>query len=204
MSTISRQLEERRQKIHIRSYAALCIILFLTMGFYSYKKFQEYSYIKGGLQTSTIISEQLRSEVGNVKTQYDNNKKNFDQLDKVIDQNLSIVFPFDDNYTELTRQLDSYEEDLAKNNSPFEVSNIEYQSAVEGDNYSILPFRMTIKSSSDNFTKFLHLIEDSGAFDGNVRLMDISSIKLNFESRSEGQSEQLINFTVQINAYFQK
>lgn len=206
MAKIYRQIEERRQKIHIRTYATLCTILFLIMGFYTYNKFQEYSYIKSGLQASTNIAGQLRTEVAQVKTHYDNNKKDFDQLDKIMDQNLATVFPSNDNYTELTRALDSYEEDLAQNNSPFEVSNIEYQNPTtsEEEAFSVLPFRMTIRSSSDNFTKFLHLVENSGAFDGDARLMDMSSIKLNFENSEGDQSEELINFTVQINAYFQK
>ena len=63
--------------------------------------------------------------------------------------------------------------------------------------------RLSIRSSSSNFTKFLHHIENSGNLESGVRLMDISSIKLNFEDSSRAGEASIINFNVQINAYFQ-
>ena len=70
--------------------------------------------------------------------------------------------------------------------------------------YSILPLTMTIRSSSDNFRKFLQMIEHSGSFTEQIRLMDLQSIRLNFgNDDSQNVESQIINFTVQINAYFQ-
>ena len=119
-----------------------------------------------------------------------------------VDEKLEFIFPSTDGYTALTRQLDLFEEELSKKNNPFEISSIEYQTTEELENYSVLPLRMSIESSADNFTKFLHQIENSGSLDDQVRLMDIQSIRLNF-SDNEDESK-LIKFTVQINAYFQK
>ena len=48
--------------------------------------------------------------------------------------------------------------------------------------------------------KFLHLLENSGSLDDQIRLMDIQSIRLNFDGEDDSD---IINFTVQINAYFQ-
>lgn len=191
--------------MHIKVYVSLCLILLIAVGIYSFFKFQEYQLIREGIAKSEQLIVSLRDEVSETKTQYDTNKKDFDQLDKVLDQNMQSVFPATDNYTELTRQFDAYEESLAQNLSPFEVSSIEYQSPIESENYSVLPLRMNIRSSVENFTKFLHLIEESGAFDSSVRLMSVSSIKLNFQAPTGDElTGETINFTVQINAYFQK
>lgn len=199
------KLEERRQKLHIRAYALLCVILTFAMGFYSYTKWTEYDMARRGVSQNKQFITFLRTEVGNEKTVSDTNKPRYNQLGKDIEQKLKIIFPANDDYTALTRQIDSYEEELSKKTSPFEISNIDYQTAIEEENYSILPFRMNIRSSADNFTKFLHLIENSGTLKNKIRLMDISSIRLNFESSDvEEIGPEIINFSVQINAYFQK
>lgn len=205
MPAVTYKLEERRQKLHIRTYALLCAILTFAMGFYSYTKWTEYDMARRGVSQNKQFITFLRTEVGNEKTVSDTNKPKYNQLSKDIEQKLKVIFPANDDYTALTRQIDSYEEDLSKKTSPFEISNIDYQTAIEEENYSILPFRMNIRSSSENFTKFLHLIENSGTLKDKIRLMDISSIRLNFESNDEDQTApEIINFAVQINAYFQK
>lgn len=205
MPAVTYKLEERRQKLHIRTYALLCAILTFAMGFYSYTKWTEYDMASRGVSQNKQFITFLRTEVGNEKTVSDTNKPKYNQLSKDIEQKLKVIFPANDDYTALTRQIDSYEEDLSKKTSPFEISNIDYQTAIEEENYSILPFRMNIRSSSENFTKFLHLIENSGTLKDKIRLMDISSIRLNFESNDEDQTApEIINFAVQINAYFQK
>lgn len=204
MSKITYQILERRQKLHIKAYLILCVVLLISVGFYSYKKWQIYSVISSGLETQSSQVELLKSLESEKNAQYEATKKQYDKFQKEIEDNLATIFPSDDNYTILTRQIDTYEKDLAKKNDPFEVSNIDFQTVVEAEQYSILPFRMNIRSSAANFTKFLHLIENSGSLKENARLMDISSIRLNFQnSGSEEAGPEIINFTVQINAYFQ-
>ena len=191
--------------MHIKTYALLCLVLILSMGFYSYKKWQEYSMAKQGIEKNGNFIALMKEEVSNQKADFENKKASFDQLNNEIGKNLKTVFPETDDYTNLTRQIDSFEKELVKKNNPFEVSNIDYQSPVETDLYRILPLKMNIHSSKDNFTEFLHLVENSGALNSNIRLMDVSSIKLNFEnSAEESDANDIINFSVQINAYFQK
>lgn len=205
MSEIQYKILERRQKLHIKTYALLCLVLIMSIGFYSFKKWQAYALAKDGIEKNNNFITLMRDEVGNEKSDFENRKPGFDQLNTEISKNLKTVFPMNDDYTNLTRQLDAFEKELAKKNDPFEVANIDYQSTVEAENYRILPLRMNIRSSRDNFTKFLHLIENSGALNANIRLMDVSSIKLNFEnSAEESDANDIISFSLQLNAYFQK
>lgn len=203
MSDVSYQILARRQKSHIRAYIFLCLILVVSMGFYSYKKWQEYSLVKQGTEQNKVLVELKRDEVKDEGILYENSKSSFDNLNEEIENKLATIFPSSDNYTALTRQIDTYEQELATKNDPFEIANIDYQNPTTNENYSILPMRMNIRSSADNFTKFLHLVENSGALDSDIRLMDISSIRLDFGEEGESASKE-INFSVQINAYFQK
>lgn len=188
--------------MYIKGYAVLCILLLIAGGFYSYKKWQEYSVSKTILEKNESYIVELRDEVGDEKTLYESKKDNFDNLNVEIQEKLQMVFPSGDNYTALTRQLDEFEQKISTKNSPFEVSNIEYAAPIVAENYSMMPFRMNIHSSSDNFRKFLHLMESSGSLKDQVRLMEVTSIRLNFEEDEEGKKSEMINFTVQINAYF--
>ncbi len=202
MVNISYTLIKRRQKLYTKAYAVLCLIILLSMGFFSYQKWQEYSLFREAVSKNKELTSILRDSVTDEKSTYEQKKNGFDSLSKEIDEKLEFIFPSTDDYTALTRQLDLFEEELSKKNNPFEISSIEYQPAEELENYSVLPLRMSIESSADNFTKFLHQIENSGSLDDQIRLMDIQSIRLNF-SDDEDESK-FIKFTVQINAYFQK
>lgn len=205
MSTVDYKILERREKLHVRTYLMLCLILLLSVGFYSYKKWQEYSLAKLGLTQNQSYIELLRNEAAGEKTTYESDQKDFQKVNKVMVENLKVIFPDSDNYTNLTRQIDKFEAELSKKNEPFEIANIDYQAVIETETYSVLPLRMNIRSSDGNFTKFLHLVENSGALDEEIRLMDISSIRLNFDTGSaEKTGPEIINFSVQINAYFQK
>lgn len=203
MSDVSYQILARRQKSHIRAYIFLCLILVASMGFYSYKKWQEYNLVRDGAEQNKVLVELKRDEVKDEGILYEDSKSGFDNLNEEIENRLETIFPSNDNYTALTRQIDAYEQELATKNDPFEIANIDYQNPISNENYSVLPMRMNIRSSADNFTKFLHLVENSGALDSDIRLMDISSIRLDFGEEGESASKE-INFSVQINAYFQK
>lgn len=191
--------------MHIHAYTFLCLILLIAMGFYSYTKWSEYSLARRGAAQNKEFISGLKGNVSQEKTGLDDKKDEYNQLNKDVEQKLKVIFPTGDDYTALTRQIDAYEQELSKKNSPFEISNIDYRSPIQDENYSILPLQMNIRSSDENFTKFLHLVENSGTLKNKIRLMDISSIKLNFEDSGEGGSgPEIINFSVQINAYFQK
>lgn len=191
--------------MQIKSYGAMILIIVLAMGFYSFSNWKEYSAVKKLSSANALYIQELRKEVADEKAAFDAKKINFDALNKEIESKLANIFPSGNDYTSLTKQIDTFEENLSKRTSPFEVSNIDYQDVVEGEFFSILPMRMTIRSSNDNFRKFLHWVENSGSLNDQVRLMDITSIRLNFETEEDqgtNRTSELINFTVQMNAYF--
>lgn len=204
MGNLPYKILEQKQKFQTKTYAVICLILLIWLGFYGFKQWNNYDAAKNGIGSGQEFVAFLKEEALNEETAYKSAKVEFDALDKDINEKLENIFPHDDAYTELTRQIDSYEQQLAKRHNPFEISNINFQGVVEGETYNVLPFRMTIRSSSNNFTNFLHLIENSGTLNGNIRLMDISSIRLNFEDADEEDGPDIISFSVQINAYFQK
>ena len=200
MANKSYEILKRRQKVHIKAYSVLCLILIFGLGFYLYHQWGIYTGAKHGIIANENLSEVLKERSTSEKAAFYENKDDFDALSEEISEKLTDIFPADDDYTSLTRQLDSYESELSKRNNPFEVSNINYQEMIEEENYSILPFKMNIRSSRENFTKFLHMVENSGSLNNQLRLMDVSSIRLNFDN----DESEMITFTVQINAYFQK
>lgn len=200
MNNDSYTKEKKHQKLYIKVYAVLCLIILASMGFYSYQKWQEYSLIKTAVEKNKDLVTVLRESVSDEKSTYELNKNGFNSMNEEIEEKLGYIFPSIEDYTSLTRQIDEFEEELSKKNSPFNISNIEYMTAEDVGDYSVLPLRMSIESSDDNFTKFLHLLENSGSLDDQIRLMDIQSIRLNF---NEEDDSNIINFTVQINAYFQ-
>jgi len=205
MSNISYTILKRKQKAHTKAYALLCLVIISSMGFYTYTKWQEYSFASIADSHNQEFKSALAEKVIDEKETYNTKKDMFISLNKEIEDKLAHVFPVSDQYTTLTRQLDAFEVQLSKEGSgSFEVSNIDWQNSTSNDNYSIRPFRMSIVSSAENFEKFLHLMENSGSLVDQIRLMDITSIRLNFQDSDDDSGEETINFTVQINAYFQK
>lgn len=115
---------------------------------------------------------------------------------------LSDVFPSEEDLTSLTRAFDEFEVANNFSNSSFFISSISYgNSSVSADSqYRILPIDMSIDSSEDNFYKFLEYIETSGNLDSGIRLMSIDNVSIDFQS---GEDEELMSYTLDLNAYFQ-
>lgn len=189
--------------MYIKTYAVLCFILTILFVWYFVGSWRGYAQTKDNHLTNQELINEYKQKASLEKADYEKNKTTFDQLQDEISTKLKDIFPVNDNYTALTRNLDDFEKELANSSNIFEISSIDYQSPVEGKEYNILPFRMNIRSSEKNFREFLHLIEGSGALTDNIRLMEISSIRLNFENSEDETSPDVISFTVQINAYYQ-
>ncbi|MBI4975076.1 hypothetical protein HZC20_00190 [Candidatus Peregrinibacteria bacterium] len=206
MPNLSYLILSNRQKNQVKAYAILLTVLFAIVFFYSFQKWQVYSASREIVKTNKALVSALSTSSSAEKSVYELNKSEFGDLKKEIEERLKEVFPLGDDYTNLTRKLDIFEGNLSKKNDPFEISSIEYQAPVKTSNYSMLPLTMNIRSSKENFKKFLHSVENSGSLKDRVRLMDISSIRLNFEEKSDQKDKtapEIITFTVQINAYFQ-
>ncbi|MBT4917024.1 hypothetical protein HON58_01160 [Candidatus Peregrinibacteria bacterium] len=203
MTKVDYNIQRQRQKMHKKAYAILLVVILGVMGFYSYQKWQAYSVMRQAVEANVSLVSELRNEVTEEKVQYEDVKDDAYALNEEIEEKLQYILPPGDDYTELTRQLDAIEEELASVNDPFEVSNLDYQSVQVTPEFSVLPVRMNIRSSAENFQEFLHIVETSGSLDDRLRLFDISSIRLNFEGTDQGVGPEIISFTVQLNAYFQ-
>lgn len=202
---LEKQLQEyeEKQKSYAKSYMILCLVVLLSFGTYTGFKIREYITLKSGVDTNAKLITVLQTDASSEKAAYEINRTKNEEIITEIEKKLKSLFPETDDYTNLTRQLDKIEEDLNRINDPFEVSNIDFMNVSNDGKYSILPIRMSIKSSGENFTKFLHFLENSGSLNDGFRLMDISSIRLSFQEASEPGEQNMINFSVLLNAYFQ-
>lgn len=195
-------LMKNKQIMYIKTYAVLCSILLIIFLVYFISSWKSYSVAMNRVENNKTLIAEFKANPAE-KIEYEKNKTTFDQLRIELSDKLKNIFPADDNYTALTRNLDFYETKLATSNNVFEISSIDFQTPIKNEDYSILPLRMNIRSSEANFREFLHLMENSGALTEDVRLMEIASIKINFENNDKASASDVINFTVQINAYYQ-
>ena len=115
-------------------------------------------------------------------------------------QELSEVFPNDEDITSLTRLLDDY---AVKNNfssNPFFIESITYQDSItpEGANYRVVSFDVSIEASKKNLSKFFEMIESSGSLEAGVRLMSLEEVDIEYPSEYGGT----YSARAEINAYF--
>lgn len=125
-----------------------------------------------------------------------------------LTKKLANILPPDENYTDLTRQLDNYFIENDKVGNPFFQSSLRFGKGaiVAGiSGVSALPVSMNLEGTRDNFYKFLNFVNSSGSLETGTRLMDIYSIQLNFKEGGEvvKNPKQEINFTVEMNTYYQ-
>ena len=160
-------------------------------------------------QTSTLIVEanQLQSQITTLTsdsktlaTDYQGIKKDVSAARTVSSQELAQVFPSTEAISDLTRLLDSFS---VKNNfesNPFFISQITYQAPVTPDGalYQYVPVAMSVTSSKKNLSKFLEYVESSGSLEGQVRLMSVEDLSLNYPTEYGGTYSAQIT----INAYF--
>lgn len=198
-------LQQKRESMYLKAYILLILIILAGAGFYSFKKWQDYDFLKNGFATNQAAAEALSTLAVEEQNAYDEKKPEFTAFSDTVSKSLVAIFPSEEQYTELTKKMDEIEGELSTASNPIEISNITYQKPIKLEGYSVLPFRITVRSSNPNFTKFLKMIEGSGSVDSALRLMDIPSIKLSFEDMETdtGEANKVIEFTLQVNAYFQ-
>jgi hypothetical protein len=78
--------------------------------------------------------------------------------------------------------LDGFFKKHNRANDPIIATDLQFDQphADPNNQFLVLPFTVNIESSEANFYRFLAYIESSGTLSGNVRLMDIQSIQMNF------------------------
>jgi len=119
-----------------------------------------------------------------------------------IKYELNTFLPADENLTTLTRTFDELFAQWNSTIEPIDNNSLVFGSSTidEEKSLSILPVTLTLSSSLNNFHRFLQAIETSGLPGSNLRLMDVQSISLNLGTTEE---DGLINYTVNLSAYFQ-
>jgi hypothetical protein len=164
--------------------------------------------VRAETQSNIEIFNNLKKNEEIISTELQNEQAGIQELNQTIQSELELVFPETESHTKLTRTLEQFANDIHRIKNPFIINNLQYLKSdnVEGQDYSVMPFKMTIHSSYDNFFKFLEFVENSGTLSEKNRLIEISTITINFISPSgaigntSGQDE--INFNASMNAYF--
>jgi len=198
----------KNKDLQLKIFGGLSLILAAFLGYHIFTNTmtflgmrEDISEIKQLHAAIQKTDERLDGELENIKTENE-------ELIASINDELSYVFPENENHTLLTRTIESFSSDINRLKNPFIISNLNYmkaQQSKDGD-YMILPTKMTIHSSHENFIKFLEYAENSGTLSDKTRLLDIKSIVINFVSPSgskgntSGKDE--INFNVSMNSYF--
>lgn len=151
---------------------------------------------------------QLNGSLDKAQTAYKTLADDRAKKQQDFSKKIASILPADENYTDVTRLIDDYvAENDRPGNSILESSLRFGKGAPVSDvpSVSALPMSMNIEATRDNFFKFLNFVWNSGSLDSGARLMDINSIQLNFPGEGEviKDPQQKINFTIDMNAYYQ-
>lgn len=189
-------------------YSAFSLLLISTTVVYGIFQFRIFK-----AESAAIIDNEKRvAELSDIIIQ---EKSRFQKVGEIhaerqrdFEKKIESILPDDENYIDLTRLLDDYfaEQDTA--NNPVLVSSLRFGKGTplaSTPGIYALPISMNIEATRNNFFKFLDFVKNSGSLDTGMRLMDITSIQLNFPEGGEviKDLKQKINFTVEMNAYYQ-
>jgi hypothetical protein len=200
------------RKVHYKRqanfYFACTGLLLIGLIYYATTNYFELTDKKTIINESTHAMRGLTESLDDVAGEYESLKETHNLIKETVSKEVGDVFPAMENYTELTRDLDEYFKTKSQTDNPLVATNLQYGSpkVSEDGNYYVLPLSMTISSSEENFYDFLSYVDKSGALSSKTRIMDITSIKINFRDPTGKQKKggEEINFNVQLNAYYQK
>lgn len=200
------------RKVHYKReanfYLGVSALIFIGFAYYSVTSYLELSGKEEIVSSSIHLMKGIEANLDGANAEYGSLKETHDALRQTVKDEISAVFPELEEYTELTRRLDDYFKSKSSAKNPLVATSLQYGSAKlsEDGSYYILPITMTISSSEKNFYDFLDYIDKSGSLSSQTRVMDITSIKINFRDPTGKQTEggEEINFNVQLNAYYQK
>ncbi|MFC1599448.1 hypothetical protein ACFL3T_00280 [Patescibacteria group bacterium] len=193
----------------LRLYGVLTIILLIILGYYTFTNVMTLFEVRAEITTNESFTGSLNSTNQRIENELSTVKKDNKDLTQTIHNQLDLVLPEGEELTALTRNLESFASEIHRLKNPFMINNLQFtkvKGSTEELSYEVLPFKMTIQSSYDNFFKFLKFVENSGTLSDETRLLDIQSIIINFvaptgsEANTSGKDE--INFNVSMNAYY--
>lgn len=189
-------------------YFALTLILLAASVGYGVLKYQvmeaEGRAVTDNAVRLAAMEASAKTEIAEFKNFASQRAKKQTEFTKKI----ASILPPDENYTDLTRQFDDFFAQNDRVGNPIIQSSLRYGkgASVAGvADISALPVSMNLQATRDNFMKFLDYVNGSGLLENGVRLMDIASIQLNFSEGGEVVKDlkQNLNFTVEMNAYYQ-
>lgn len=198
----------KSKDLQLKIFGGLSLILAVFLGYYIFTNTMTFLGMREDIAEIKQLHAAIQTTDKRLDGELENIKAENEELIASINDELNYVFPETENHTLLTRTIESFSSDLNRLKNPFIISNLNYmtaQQSKDGD-YMILPTKMTIHSSHENFIKFLEYAENSGTLSDKTRLLDIKSIVINFVSPSGSQGntsgKDEINFNVSINSYF--
>ncbi|MBA4336971.1 hypothetical protein C0416_04345 [bacterium] len=198
----------KNKDIQLKIFSGLSLILGLFLGYYLYTNITTFMEMRSDTASLRTLHSALQTTDKRLDAELENIKTGNEELVTTVAEELNYVFPETENHTLLTRTIESFSTEINRTKNPFLISNLQYlkpQTNEAGD-FMILPFRMKIHSSHENFIKFLEYVENSGTLNEKTRLLDIKSIVINFVSPKGAQGntsgKDEINFDVSMNSYF--
>ncbi|EKD64012.1 MAG: hypothetical protein ACD_51C00099G0002 [uncultured bacterium] len=192
-------MDSIKNKIQI-GISILLLAGVIAFGYFKGSSFLELYKYTDDLETKIA---DIEGEVSALSTAVSDAKLIYKDTNTQKNDEIAGVLPLTEDLTSLNRTFDEFSIENNFTNDPFFISSISYSESSESDDgsYMVLPFSIKIESSEDNFYKFLEYIETSGNLDNKVRLMEVVDVSINL---SESSEEDLLSFTLELNAYFQK
>jgi hypothetical protein len=184
-------------------------IALVLVGAYSYQFFypQMVEYLDFGNRLVAAQDEATKvdASLADLQKKRDLHKAAYDEQFKQQQDILNSVFPETPDKIGVIRLMENFATNLNTNYPPFDFNNISFQAPIKKDGYTALPFQTTIRTSRENFDRFLGLIKLSGNLDAesqnHVRLMDVSNISLKYLGVDSAGKDLGVDFSVQMNAY---
>lgn len=194
----------------IRTYTVLSVVVLLAAGVWGFFQFQELSAAQSALRDGEERLAQMQSFEAQLSEQYATLQDEFFDEFQSIRESVQGVFPSEENYTNLTEELDTFVLALNRQSPSIFMSNLKYsQPRIDEDKgYGILPFTLTLETTRSNLEQFLAFAENSGSLDEATRLLDVRSITINFPGQTSvalrgQQQSNLLSVSLTVNAYFQ-
>ena len=202
----------RKQFGEAKIYALIVLVILSSMGYYFFIQFDIYKLQKESILVQKTQIKSIIEDIGVEDKLFKINETAFENQRKGLNDRLRVVFPEKSDEISFTKDIDKLEIELAEkarlyDGSNFIISSINYSSPVLNETYSVLPFTLSISTSYNRLLEFLKMVESSGSVvheDKKYRLMSVESINLTLPQDKSDASSAILNFSVRLNAYYQK
>lgn len=211
---LSKTMADKKKELKKRNQRGALIRLFIAvicLGAYSYLFF--YTQLTDYLDYENKISQtekqiqEYEVTLEDGRAIRDTHKAAYDEQFKEEQAVLNTVFPKTTDKIGVIRLLENFATHLNTAFPPFEFTSINFQTPENKEGYTILPFSTSIHASQTNFDRFLGLINLSGNLSTDasehIRLLDISTISVNYRGVDSSGKDKGVDFNVKLNAYSQ-